>query len=639
MARTSLWLLLCACLSQVSWAATVRKSLRLTWGEGAPNGRSREMIFINGQFPGPNLIFDEDDDVEITVHNDMPRNATVHWHGIAQTGTPWSDGVIGLSQRPILPGESFVYRFKASPPGTHWYHSHERMSLEDGLYGAIFVRPKQNLKGLWSQISNDTKDIKAMEKAARNPKLMVLSEWTSFTSEAWWKAVQESGLLIFCVDSILLNGQGEAYCPPHEFLINQTNPGPKMTSFPDQNVTDKGCFPLTAPGIQGPWVHNSSDITKVPNHLQWGCIPSSGSNYTLEVDPADGWVSLNFIATQSNKQVDFSIDEHTMWLYEVDGAYVEPREFVAAAISSGERFSVMVKLDKTPARYTIRLPDSGATQVLSGFAEMVYKGAEHSTRQSIPYVTYGGMSALPITDTMSYTPYDLSSDTMTPWPPVAPAPVADEEFLLVMGRAGSTIKYTMNAKYLYPPDFKADRPMLFYPNDTLGTEDENLVIRTKNGSWVDLILQVASLPGDEMAFQHVMHKHGSKTWRIGSGVGPWKYSSVAEAIDAEPESFNLVNPGYRDTWMTVFATEPTGGYWTVYRYQVTDPGPWLFHCHFELHMMGGMSMAILDGVDAWPEVPPEYRLTKPSSNNPWKNILEWLRDLLDRLKGGRHSKA
>ncbi|KAL2173558.1 multicopper oxidase [Thermothelomyces heterothallicus CBS 202.75] len=639
MARTSLWLLLCACLSQVSWAATVRKSLRLTWGEGAPNGRPREMIFINGQFPGPNLIFDEDDDVEITVHNDMPRNATVHWHGIAQTGTPWSDGVIGLSQRPILPGESFVYRFKASPPGTHWYHSHERMSLEDGLYGAIFVRPKQNLKGLWSQISNNTKDIKAMEKAARNPKLMVLSEWTSFTSEAWWKAVQESGLLIFCVDSILLNGQGEAYCPPHEFLINQTNPGPKMTSFPDQNVTDKGCFPLTAPGIQGPWVHNSSDVTKVPDHLQWGCIPSSGSNYTLEVDPADGWVSLNFIATQSNKQVDFSIDEHTMWLYEVDGAYVEPREFVAAAISSGERFSVMVKLDKTPARYTIRLPDSGATQVLSGFAEMVYKGGEHSTRPSIPYVTYGGMSALPITDTMSYTPYDLSSDTMTPWPPVAPAPVADEEFLLVMGRAGSSIKYTMNARYLYPPDFKADRPMLFYPNDTLGTEDENLVIRTRNGSWVDLILQVASLPGDEMAFQHVMHKHGSKTWRIGSGVGPWNYSSVAEAVEAEPGSFNLVNPGYRDTWMTVFATEPTGGYWTVYRYQVTDPGPWMFHCHFELHMMGGMSMAILDGVDAWPEVPPEYQLTKPSSDNRWKNILKWLRDLLDRLKGAGHSKA
>ena len=307
-----------------------------------------------------------------------------------------------------------------------------------------------------------------------------------------------------------------------------------------------------------------------------------------------------------------------MWLYEVDGAYVEPQQYVAAAITSGERFSVLVKLDKPPGHYTIRLPDSGSTQVISGFADMVYKGAEDSTRESQPYVQYGGMAALDITNNMSYTPYDLASDTMVPWPPTAPAPVADEEFLLIMGRVGSPHNYTMSTKYLYVPDFQADRPLLFYPNDTLGTEDENLVIRTKNGSWVDLILQVASLPGDELAFQHIMHKHGSKTWKIGSGSGPWSYGSVAEAMAAEPQSFNLERPGWRDSWMTVFATAPTGGFWTVYRYQVTDPGPWLFHCHFELHQMGGMAMAILDGVDAWPEVPAEYAVApaKPGCRSP-----------------------
>lgn len=47
---------------------------------------------------------------------------------------------MGLSQKPILPGESFVYKFKASPAGTHWYHSHERMSLVDGLHGAMFIK-------------------------------------------------------------------------------------------------------------------------------------------------------------------------------------------------------------------------------------------------------------------------------------------------------------------------------------------------------------------------------------------------------------------------------------------------------------------------------------------------------------------
>jgi FtsP/CotA-like multicopper oxidase with cupredoxin domain len=50
----------------------------------------------------------------------MPFNTTVHWHGLEMLGTPWSDGVPGLSQKPIEPGDSYIYRFKASPAGTYW---------------------------------------------------------------------------------------------------------------------------------------------------------------------------------------------------------------------------------------------------------------------------------------------------------------------------------------------------------------------------------------------------------------------------------------------------------------------------------------------------------------------------------------
>jgi hypothetical protein len=44
---------------------TVRKTLDLTWQVGNPNGNARPMTFVNGQFPGPDLVFDEDDDVEV----------------------------------------------------------------------------------------------------------------------------------------------------------------------------------------------------------------------------------------------------------------------------------------------------------------------------------------------------------------------------------------------------------------------------------------------------------------------------------------------------------------------------------------------------------------------------------------------
>ena len=356
-------------------------------------------------------------------------------------------------------------------------------------------------------------------------------------------------------------------------------------------------------------LHSASGIN--PSAPGGRVRPVSGQECNNRGRSADGWVSLNFISAATVAQFVFSVDEHDFWIYEIDGNYVVPRKFIAATMSAGETFSAMMKLDKMPGIYTVRVPDSGATQVISAFAELVYKGSSSLAKPtSKPYISYGGLPLSEFAKDNSYTPFDLATDHMRPWPPrVRPksGPV-DEEHLLVIGRLNSSTNYTMNAKYMYPPDFKADHPLLFHPNSTLGTADENLVIRTKNGSWVDLILQVSTIPGDFAAFSHFMHKHGSKTWRIGFGQGVWSYGSVAEAMRDSPQDFNLQNPGYRDTWLTQFSPVPMGGYWSVFRYQVDNPGPWLFHCHIELHQMGGMSIAILDGVDVWPEVPPEYQI-------------------------------
>lgn len=44
----------------------------------------------------------------------------------------------------------------------------------------------------------------------------------------------------------------------------------------------------------------------------------------------------------------------------------------------------------------------------------------------------------------------------------------------------------------------------------------------------------------------------------------------------------------------------------VLRYEVVNPGAFLFHCHMQTHMAGGMAIAMLDGVDDWPTLPSEY---------------------------------
>jgi FtsP/CotA-like multicopper oxidase with cupredoxin domain len=76
----------------------------------------------------------------VTVFNDLPYNGTtVHWHGIRQLGTPEMDGVNGITQCPIKPGDSYTYTFKATQYGTSWYHSHYSLQYADGLLGPITI--------------------------------------------------------------------------------------------------------------------------------------------------------------------------------------------------------------------------------------------------------------------------------------------------------------------------------------------------------------------------------------------------------------------------------------------------------------------------------------------------------------------
>lgn len=71
-----LWL-----LATTALAGTRQYRLELTWQQGAPDGFQRELIHINGQFPGPTIEANEGDWVEVEVVNNMPYNTTIHYHG------------------------------------------------------------------------------------------------------------------------------------------------------------------------------------------------------------------------------------------------------------------------------------------------------------------------------------------------------------------------------------------------------------------------------------------------------------------------------------------------------------------------------------------------------------------------------
>jgi FtsP/CotA-like multicopper oxidase with cupredoxin domain len=105
-------------------------------------GTTVKAMTFNGTAPGPLLTVNQGDFVEVTVHNRLNVPISVHWHGIAVPGA--EDGVPGLTQEPIAPGATYVYRFVAKYAGTYWYHSHVNSVEEigEGLYGGLVVLPK-----------------------------------------------------------------------------------------------------------------------------------------------------------------------------------------------------------------------------------------------------------------------------------------------------------------------------------------------------------------------------------------------------------------------------------------------------------------------------------------------------------------
>lgn len=340
-----------------------------------------------------------------------------------------------------------------------------------------------------------------------------------------------------------------------------------------------------------------TNLSAVPPEVFDVCSPTNGPQEVIDIHGSSSegtWVAIDVITTFGLMTGSFSIDEHPMFVYAVDGAYIEPQLVEAITVTNGDRYSVMVKLDK-PGDYTVRFASTTTAQMLTGYGTLSYTTEGGATTvsknqtDSVPYINDVGVNT-----TASVRFFDQAA--MRSYPPDFVSPVADQTFKLAMRVAGASYNWALNST-IYPMQLDNETPLLFHPHPN---EHNNVTISTRNGTWVDLIFMAVTFPMPP----HPIHKHGNKMWLIGQGDGAFNYSSVAEAMVAMPDAFNLVNPPKRDGLATPVAT--TGPAWMAVRYHVTNPGAWFMHCHIQSHMLGGMSMAIQDGVDEWPEVPEEY---------------------------------
>ena len=109
-----------------------------------PKGENATALWgFNGKSPGPELRFRQGDRAAIRFENATDQPSSVHWHGIRLKNA--MDGVPGLTQPLVQPGDGYDYTFNLPDAGTFWYHSHHQSweQVARGLYGPLIVEEKQ----------------------------------------------------------------------------------------------------------------------------------------------------------------------------------------------------------------------------------------------------------------------------------------------------------------------------------------------------------------------------------------------------------------------------------------------------------------------------------------------------------------
>ncbi|RZC56482.1 hypothetical protein C5167_015342 [Papaver somniferum] len=503
--------------------------------------KSKQIVSINQMFPGPVIYDQEDDQIIVKVTNETPYNTTLHWHGVRQKLSCWYDGPSYITQCPILSGQKFVYKFTLEKQkGTLFWHAHVSW-LRGTVYGAIVVYPKM---GIPSPFRNPYKE-----------QIILLGEY-------WHKDVVQ-------LEHEALESGG-APTPADAFTING-HPGPN-----------------------------------------YKCSSSNNDVYKMVVIPGKTYM-LRIVNAALNSEHFFTIAHHKMTIIEADGEYTKPLVVNHLMIAPGQTINVLVTADQPVNRYSMAMgPYVSAKNIsfqkLPAISYFQYTG---STRKQIVMPAH-----LPTVND------DLAVKTVMDGlrslhPVMVPRKIdVNLSFTIglnvekcgssnpdkncqgphggVLGASVNNISFTSPTFSLLQAYYKdinghftrdfPDTPHKVYdyvngaPNNIPHDTQSLVGTRTKVfefGSRVELILQDTGTVSTE---NHPVHMHGYSFYVVGYGSGNYNPRTAKR---------NMVDPPYLNT-----IGVPVGG-WAAIRFIADNPGVWFMHCHLEIHMSWGLSMAFI----------------------------------------------
>lgn len=542
--------LLGLCAHTAATTPQVREyNLTLTYGLWAPDCVQKQLVLVNGAYPGPLVWGMEGDTLRVTVHNMMMHDAvSVHWHGIRQLNNNLNDGAALVTQCPIGPRETYTYTFQLDKAGTYFYHGHLGIDKSAGVYGMLVAYQRQ---------ANPAQPSLGYPEPYDAQHMLLLSDWyhASINEQV---ALLTSNQWVGQPQSLLLNGVGAYNCS-------------LIPSGYDPIVGDVKFCNASAP-----------QCGKVVLEVE------KGKKYRLRIANAASLVPLNL-----------AIEAHSLKVVAADAYEVEPFTVGPEGLDSytGQTVDVIFTANQPVGNYWIRIALFGYPyDTPYGLGIIRYKGAAARDPATPPPPFRDILNPVP---SFSQTLLYKGRRGMTPAP--APGPfsplVLVSALQLLDGRGVFTVNNVslelpatpyalgiaagMNALYGPSPEDIPFTPWNYSePAPTPAISASNYYTFPFNAV-IDIVLQSTANPFGDPEY-HPWHMHGHHFFVLGQGFGTYDPKT-------DPAKFNLVNPPFRYT----VGVMPGG--WAAIRFRADNPGAWLLHCHIEYHHVLGMQIVFIDG--------------------------------------------
>jgi FtsP/CotA-like multicopper oxidase with cupredoxin domain len=494
------------------------------------SGKEKRAIAVNGQIPMPTLTFIEGDTAEIYVHNELDESTSLHWHGLLLPNK--EDGVPYLTQMPIKPNTTHLYKFPIIQHGTHWYHSHSGLQEQIGMYGSFIMNKRPN---------NPTfrKDIDDLPTIP-----IILSEWTDYkpdnvhrmlhnatdwfaikkgTTQSYgeaikqgyfstklkneWKRMNAMDVSDIYYEKFLINGKNES-------SLSQFKGGEKVRLRISNGGASTYFWLNYAGGKITVVANDGNDVEPVEVDR---LIIAVSETYDIVVTIPENDMSYEFLATAEDRTKSTSL-----WLGEgmkmKAQAMPKLKYFEGMKMMNG-MMNLDGSMDDMGMTMSLNQMDMNAVMYpeITGSDEktMSMEGMNHQTHQESGNIV-----------TLNYAM--LKSPNITTLPPVTI----------------KTLKFELSGnmnRYVWSLD-----------NKVVSETDKILI---KKGENIKLILYNGSM------MRHPMHLHGHD-FRVLNGQG--EYAPLKNVIDIMPMETDTLE------------------------FNANVEGDWYFHCHILYHMMSGM---------------------------------------------------